>query len=397
MQLVFNFVVDRMVRDKIYPAMAQWTAEPYTQAWREFGNHWPFTTPMRIQEYCNQHGMPICTFGIEDDFPADALYPVCIGFFDFSIDYFELLGTRVREKVQQGLLRVLFCYHEGDNPRTIKGRLDTLAKQHSLPANCYIFVSANTAAKNLKNFVYFNDFELWYWQRNREVAPVDAHLGPRAKDFTALVRLHKSWRGAVMADMTRNKLLDNSYWSYGDVDKSLPLDDNPIEVDMISRLRWDLEKFLSNAPYQCDSLTSEQHNDHSLIVAEHFDNSYCNIAIETQFDLDQSGGTILTEKTFKPIKHGQLFVIAGPVGSLAELRRLGYRTFDHVFDNSYDTEPNHTRRWEKLFDLLKTIKDNLPDIYCQCHSDIIHNQQLFLNNKEDRLNNLIKDIHEQYN
>jgi hypothetical protein len=132
-------------------------------------------------------------------------------------------------------------------------------------------------------------------------------------------------------------------------------------------------------------------------VAEHFDNSYCNIAIETQFDLDQSGGTILTEKTFKPIKHGQLFVIAGPVGSLAELRRLGYRTFDHVFDNSYDTEPNHTRRWEKLFDLLKTIKDNLPDIYCQCHSDIIHNQQLFLNNKEDRLNNLIKDIHEQYN
>ena len=41
----------------------------------------------------------------------------------------------------------------------------------------------------------------------------------------------------------------------------------------------------------------------------------------------------LTEKTFKPIKHGQLFFVAGPAGSLQALRDMGYRTFDHVLDN----------------------------------------------------------------
>ena len=41
MNLEFNFVVDAVVRTKIYPTLARHQAEPYTQSWREFGNHWP--------------------------------------------------------------------------------------------------------------------------------------------------------------------------------------------------------------------------------------------------------------------------------------------------------------------------------------------------------------------
>jgi hypothetical protein len=44
-------------------------------------------------------------------------------------------------------LRVLFYYHEGDNPARIKNRLDEL-QQSLLPPNCYVFVSGNTAAKH---------------------------------------------------------------------------------------------------------------------------------------------------------------------------------------------------------------------------------------------------------
>jgi hypothetical protein len=40
------------------------------------------------------------------------------------------------------------------------------------------------------------------------------------------------------------------------------------------------------------------------------------LCLETHFDADQSGGAFLTEKTFKPIKHGQMFFVAGPAGSL---------------------------------------------------------------------------------
>jgi hypothetical protein len=46
---------------------------------------------------------------------------------------------------------------------------------------------------------------------------------------------------------------------------------------------------------------------------------------ETHFDADQSGGAFLTEKTFKPIKHGQLFFIAGLLAVYKVLRDQGYR------------------------------------------------------------------------
>ena len=66
MNLEFNFVADRVVKGKIYPALAQHQAEPYTQSWRKFGQHWPGTGPIRLQEYCNFNNIKINIFDIND-------------------------------------------------------------------------------------------------------------------------------------------------------------------------------------------------------------------------------------------------------------------------------------------------------------------------------------------
>jgi hypothetical protein len=118
--------------------------------------------------------------------------------------------------------------------------------------------------------------------------------------------------------------------------------------------------------------------------------------METHFDADQSGGAFLTEKTFKPIKHGQLFFIAGPAGSLQVLRDLGYRVFDSVLDNSYDLEPDHTQRWMALSRSIYFAQPELCQLFEQARADIEYNQQLFQATKTDRLNSLIKDINEHH-
>jgi hypothetical protein len=397
MSLEFNFVVDSVAKGKIYPALARHQGRPYTSSWREFGSHWPYTTPLRLQEYCDYHGALINMFYINDTLPANTFYPVCLGFFDFDIDYFELMDSDVRRRLRQGDLRVLFYYHEGDNPRRIKSRLDLLSENHLMPTNCYVFVSSNTQADQLENFVTFHDFELWYYQRNANQSAFDAHVDIREREFVCLSRIHKWWRATALADLHRNNVLDNSYWSYCET----PADqeytqDNPIELDMISRLRWDLEKFVVGAPYISDELDQDARNDHSHTVAKYHVNAYCHIVLESQFDVDQSGGAFITEKTFKPIKHGQLFFVAGGAGSLQALRNLGYRTFDSVLDNSYDLETNHTQRWIKLHDAIqKAQSQGLHNLYVQCLADIQYNQQLFLATKLDRLNTLHGKIHEQ--
>jgi hypothetical protein len=129
---------------------------------------------------------------------------------------------------------------------------------------------------------------------------------------------------------------------------------------------------------------------------KYYTDSYCQSVLESQFDVDQSGGAFITEKTFKPIKHGQLFFVAGGAGSLQVLRDLGYRTFDHLLDNSYDTIINHTQRWQQLQQSIAAAQPKLPELFAKAKIDIEHNQQLFVANKRQRLNSLLEKINEQH-
>jgi hypothetical protein len=391
--MVLNLVADRIVKGRLYPALAQHEARPYTQAWREFGQHYPYTIPVRLQEYCDHHGVELNTFSVNDTFPTDSFYPIGLAFFNFEIDYFDLLPTKIIQLVKNQQLKILFYYHEGDNPVRIKQKLDRLVAEHQLPNQCYVFVSANSAADTIPGFVYFSDFELWYYQRNIGTPALKIHSDPREQDFTVLNRLHKSWRATAMSDLQRNNVLNNSYWSYCETG-SLDFD-NPIEIDSISGLRPAVQQFLERAPYECDHLDQAQRNNHAMVDPKYHVNSYCNIVMETHFDADQSGGTFLTEKTFKPIKHGQMFFIAGPAGSLQALRNLGYKTFDSVLDNSYDLITNNTQRWCQLREAIKHAQHSLADQFAAAKEDIEHNQQLFLAPKTQRLNTLIGKIHEQ--
>ena len=392
----FNFVVDRVVHDKIYPHLATWSAEPYTQEWRQFGSHWPYTTPLRIQEYCELHQVKINTYFIED-FPLGCFYPIAIGFFDLEIDYFELLSPAVKASVGAHKLKILFFYHEGDNPYRIKQRLDALALLHQLDPTCYVFVSSNSAAKNIPGFVAFQDSELWYYQRNHANPPLRIHHEPRERDFTMLSRTHKWWRAIALTDLHSQGLLNNSYWSYCETTADTDIDQCPIEVDYLKLKEQTLE-FVAHAPYESDELTQQQRNDHSLLTEpKYFMNAYCNIVLESQFDYDQSGGVLLSEKTFKPIKHGQMFFVAGGAGSLQVMRDLGYRTFDRVLDNRYDREPDNTMRWIKLSEAIaQAHAQGLATLFEQCREDIEYNQHLFMQIKTPRLNTLIEQINEQH-
>lgn len=377
-------MTDAVIQGKAYPALAEWQARPYTTEWRQFVHHWPYTVPCELHEHCLTHDFPYSISSSQGDF-----YCVGLGFFDFRIDYFDLVPTHVLNN----RVTILFYYHEGDNPYTIKRRLDELCAKHNLSTDCYRFISGNTAADNIPGFYYFPDHELLYWHRNKKVTPNIICEGNKKYDFTLLSRTHKWWRATVVADLHRSGLLDNSIWSYNTVSINDREQDNPIEIDSFNDLREYLKNFLSNAPYVCDSLTTDQHNDHHMTEKSHYSDSYCNIVLETHFDADQSGGAFLTEKTFKPIKHAQPFIVVGAPGSLQALRKLGYRTFDHCIDNSYDNETDNTRRWIKIKQAIKKIKEqDLSDWFSQCVDDINHNQQLFLSSKYNRLNNLLERL-----
>lgn len=394
MKCNFNFVADRVIQGKMYPALAQWSAEPYTENWRKFDQHWPYTVPLRLQEYCDWNQCSITLHDI-NAIDGQAFYPIALGWFDFSIDYFELLSDQVKQKIKENKIQILFYYHEGDNPHQIKQRLDLCAKKNKLPHNCYKFVSGNSAALGIKNFVHFVDFELWYWHRNRNYASLKFNDQPRRRTFSILNRLSRDWRMAAMADLWGNGLLTNSYWSYCEAG-NFSADTCPIAVDSIENLSHYIKQFQQQLPVFCDELSQEDRNDVTIVVPDFYNDAYFQVVFETHFDADGTRGTFLTEKTFKPIKHCQPFIIAGPSGSLQLLRNMGYKTFDHVLDNRYDTVTDNTQRWIVLKTMIANLKTkNLYDLCQACKSDCEHNQNLFVSLKQNRLSKLIKDLHEK--
>jgi len=63
----------------------------------------------------------------------------------------------------------------------------------------------------------------------------------------------------------------------------------------------------------------------------------------------------LTEKTFKPICLRMPFIMVSCAGSLEYLRGYGFKTFDTLWDESYDYESNDTQRYKKISYLLQDL------------------------------------------
>jgi hypothetical protein len=63
----------------------------------------------------------------------------------------------------------------------------------------------------------------------------------------------------------------------------------------------------------------------------------------------------LTEKSFKPIALNMPFVIVSTCGALEYLRSYGFRTFDTIWDESYDTITDDNERIKCIANLLRDL------------------------------------------
>lgn len=89
-----------------------------------------------------------------------------------------------------------------------------------------------------------------------------------------------------------------------------------------------------------------------------YNETYFSIITETGYDNDLP--FFPTEKVFKPIMHKHPFVIIGTPHYLKNLRKLGYRTFDGIIDESYDDIMDDNKRMQALINEVKRLC-NLSD------------------------------------
>ena len=106
----------------------------------------------------------------------------------------------------------------------------------------------------------------------------------------------------------------------------------------------------------------------------------------------------LTEKTFKPIALGMPFVIVGTRGSLEYLRSYGFRTFEGIWDESYDDAEDDVRI-QRIASLLRSLDElsteGKQDLFDQCQEVIEHNWNHFYGGDFEAV--LWKELNEMLN
>ena len=83
----------------------------------------------------------------------------------------------------------------------------------------------------------------------------------------------------------------------------------------------------------------------------------------------------LTEKTVKPLLHGQLFLVASSVNFHKKLKNLGFKLYDEIIDYSFDSLISYDDRVKGIINNLENLKKlNWQETYKKLEEKIKFNQ-----------------------
>lgn len=137
------------------------------------------------------------------------------------------------------------------------------------------------------------------------------------------------------------------------------------------------------ADYQNTSVTTtERFVKHQLfnntwgevyLNAEPYVDTYFSLVTETVFNYPYS---FRTEKIWKPIAMGHPWIAVANCGYYRDLRNLGFRTFDHAIDESFDTIENNTHRLQRITKVVEDLcQQDLASFLKECYNVCKYNQQ----------------------
>lgn len=195
---------------------------------------------------------------------------------------------------------------------------------------------------NVPNWFWYNE-SLWYTcDKNFQYQNYIPNR-TNSKLFFMPIRRSKPFRDQIVDKF--DNILDQSIWSYAERQSAKkPLVTR--EINPVAKLAWDRQ------------FEEEWYND-----------TFFTVATETYYGQTTTSNEIsglisdekcpaelfITEKTYKPIAFQHPFVVLGMKGTIHHLHALGFETYDHIFDESYDNLDFFEDRLELVYNNIKNF------------------------------------------
>ena len=221
----------------------------------------------------------------------------------------------------------------------------------------------------------------------------------KKKSYMFINAADAAHRRYIFGTLLQNNLIDDGNVSYQCCRGKITLNrDFEIQKGFTAE-QIDVANFLFNLTDPVVPMLIDDSSVASRLPRRMFLDCYPGIIGETHFvNIPNSFNTsFVTEKTFNAIANNQMFIIVGHAGSLDLLKSLGYKTFDTIIDESYDTILNNGDRLEavskEIVRFLARSIDEIKEDYIKVTKIIKHNRDLlFVQNLKDRMQLLIDQL-----
>ena len=111
-----------------------------------------------------------------------------------------------------------------------------------------------------------------------------------------------------------------------------------------------------------------------------YEDTYFSLVTETVFEYAHS---FRTEKLWKPVAMGHPWIAASNAGFYRDMHNLGFQTFGHVIDESFDNIDNHQDRIERITQVVQDVcSQDLVKFLEECYTVCKYNQQHLLECRE---------------
>jgi hypothetical protein len=213
-----------------------------------------------------------------------------------------------------------------------------------------------------------------------QASPAIADRKP-TKLFHCMNRAVKAHRRLIVCHLQRLGLIERSLVSFNDPEPS-----STVFEDASLQQAW--ETVQTKLPMTVD-------RDPTALWEDYYGNSialsftpeawpYLETALSIVTESNYTSNSdvlVLSEKTWKVIASGHPFILVGEAGTLAEVRKFGFKTFSPFIDESYDTIPDKDDRMERIVASIRAVgalsSEELATLRRNLEPIVLHNLRHF--------------------
>jgi hypothetical protein len=208
-------------------------------------------------------------------------------------------------------------------------------------------------------------------------------------DFLFLNGRARPHRKYIWEQLNRRGLLDRSLWTILDsrptasrhfrltqsgidlMTTSTPIQCLPTEYE-VAQFRGNKIQPNSEQPFVKNALFNGLWGE-IYLVPEVYRDTYFSLVTETVFDYPYS---FRTEKIAKELVMGHPWICATSPGFYRDIRNLGFKTFGHLIDESFDSIANHQDRMDRIIDIVGDLCNNSLSSFLAAAREVCkYNQQ----------------------